>query len=328
MHSAGGAAVAATTAVILLGGISCCRCIQTTKARIVSRSHFQSTAFQSLQMPTVRASAVTDAVFSGGRKHDLAAQAPLIKSSGSLLRRLLGNYYQSRWSSRSATMVASVDSKETANDLKQRISSDNLLPRHPGLHFGTLENGLRYCIFPNKKPSGRFYANLEVHAGSVDELEHERGLAHYLEHVLFLGTEEYRTSKAMKKLFTKLGMGFNADANAYTDFRSTIYTLSAPIKGNADKIEVCSLEDWAHLGCVRILPKAPNQPAAAARLPSPAGGERGSAIRRRRGGVHRRLCAGDGRRGPRKRGEAAALPPDDCAARRAATVASGGGLKL
>jgi zinc protease len=135
-------------------------------------------------------------------------------------------------------MTATYETAEKeANDVKQILSSDELLPRHSGLQFGTLPNGLRYCIFPNKKPSGRFYANLEVHAGSVDELEHERGLAHYLEHVLFLGTEKYRTSKAMKKLFAKLGMGFNADANAYTDFRSTVYTLSAPTKGDAKTIE-------------------------------------------------------------------------------------------
>eukprot|EP00292_Cryptomonas_paramecium_P020882 CAMPEP_0113695518 /NCGR_PEP_ID=MMETSP0038_2-20120614/20952_1 /TAXON_ID=2898 /ORGANISM="Cryptomonas paramecium" /LENGTH=184 /DNA_ID=CAMNT_0000618085 /DNA_START=533 /DNA_END=1083 /DNA_ORIENTATION=- /assembly_acc=CAM_ASM_000170 len=71
----------------------------------------------------------------------------------------------------------------------------------------------------------------------MDELDNQRGLAHYLEHVLFLGTEKYRSSKEMKRLFAKLGMRFNADANAYTDFRSTVYTLSAPIQGNADKVE-------------------------------------------------------------------------------------------
>mmetsp|Transcript_20114 Transcript_20114/g.67024 ORF Transcript_20114/g.67024 Transcript_20114/m.67024 type:complete len:87 (-) Transcript_20114:5279-5539(-) len=54
---------------------------------------------------------------------------------------------------------------------------------------GVLPNGLRYCIFPNKKPAGRFYVNLEVHAGSVDEEEEQQGIAHFVEHGLFLGTE-------------------------------------------------------------------------------------------------------------------------------------------
>ena len=39
---------------------------------------------------------------------------------------------------------------------------------------GQLENGLRYVILPNKLPPKRFEAHLEVHAGSVDEREHER----------------------------------------------------------------------------------------------------------------------------------------------------------
>ena len=233
-----GAAVAATTAVILLGGITCCRCFQSSKVRFVARLQKHSTvAFQSLQIPT-RTPATVESMLSGGRKNDHVSQALLLKT-GSLFRRLWGNYHQLRNSFPCRTsMITSLESKEAAKDFRALLSSDRLLPRHPGLHFGTLKNGLRFCIFPNSKPAGRFYANLEVHAGSVDELEHERGLAHYLEHTLFLGTEQYRTSKAMKKLFAKLGMGFNADANAYTDFRSTVYTLSAPIKGNADKIEV------------------------------------------------------------------------------------------
>ena len=35
----------------------------------------------------------------------------------------------------------------------------------------------------------------------------------------------------------RLGMAYNADANAYTDFRSTVYTLSAPVRGRAAKVE-------------------------------------------------------------------------------------------
>ena len=101
----------------------------------------------------------------------------------------------------------------------------------------SLVAGFRYCIFNNKKPLSRFYANLEVHVGSVDEEEHERGIAHYLEHMVFLGTEKHSSNAEMKKIFTRLGMAFNADANAYTDFRSTVYTLSAPTRGKAKGVE-------------------------------------------------------------------------------------------
>ena len=83
----------------------------------------------------------------------------------------------------------------------------------------------------NKMPRGRFLVNLEVHSGSVDEDEDEQGIAHFLEHMLFLGTEKFPTPDAMRTVLGKLGMSQLADANAYTDFRSTVYTLSAPTRG-------------------------------------------------------------------------------------------------
>eukprot|EP00283_Hemiselmis_rufescens_P011147 CAMPEP_0173426994 /NCGR_PEP_ID=MMETSP1357-20121228/6294_1 /TAXON_ID=77926 /ORGANISM="Hemiselmis rufescens, Strain PCC563" /LENGTH=1199 /DNA_ID=CAMNT_0014390737 /DNA_START=105 /DNA_END=3704 /DNA_ORIENTATION=- len=142
--------------------------------------------------------------------------------------------------------LRSVASANTHISTPSRLSStsvqedggDLLLPRHSKVVTGGLPNGLRYCIMENGKPHKRFYANLEVHVGSVDETESEQGIAHYLEHMVFLGTEKHPTNKDMKKLFTRLGMEFNADANAYTDFRSTVYTFSAPTRGKAERVEV------------------------------------------------------------------------------------------
>ena len=47
---------------------------------------------------------------------------------------------------------------------------------------------------------------VQVNAGSADEEEHQRGLAHFLEHALFLGTEKFPTQKDMKKLLRRLGV--------------------------------------------------------------------------------------------------------------------------
>ena len=116
-------------------------------------------------------------------------------------------------------------------------AENDLLPGHDGLTSGVLPNGLRYCIFPNKKPAGRFYVNLEVNAGSTDEEAHQRGLAHFLEHALFLGTEKFPTQTDMKRLLRRLGMAYNAYANAFTDFKSTVYTFSAPVRGRAKTVE-------------------------------------------------------------------------------------------
>ena len=48
---------------------------------------------------------------------------------------------------------------------------DEELPPHEEIRRGTLENGLKYVILPNKVPEGRFEAHLEMHVGSVDERE-------------------------------------------------------------------------------------------------------------------------------------------------------------
>ena len=64
------------------------------------------------------------------------------------------------------------------------------LPQHPLLLRGQLPNGLRYVVLPNRVPPNRFEAHLEMHAGSVDEGESEQGVAHFVEHVTFLGSRK------------------------------------------------------------------------------------------------------------------------------------------
>jgi len=137
----------------------------------------------------------------------------------------------------SAPLRSTASATELTRESVEKLDLTSNLPRHEKLVCGVLDNGFRYCIFPNQKPEGRFYMNLEVHAGSVDEEDHQQGLAHFLEHSVFLGTEKYPSQQDMKKLFRRLGMAFNADANAFTDFRSTVYTFSAPTTGKASHVE-------------------------------------------------------------------------------------------
>ena len=103
-------------------------------------------------------------------------------------------------------------SSSASIDLKQLT-----LENHPNLHIGKLSNGLRYVILPNASPPNRFEAHLEVHAGSVDELEDEQGIAHLVEHCTFLG------SKRRESL-----LGTGARSNAYTDFHHTVFHVHAP----------------------------------------------------------------------------------------------------
>jgi zinc protease len=93
--------------------------------------------------------------------------------------------------------------------------------------FGTLPNGVRYVVMPNKEPKGRVSLRLLVLAGSFDETESQRGLAHFLEHMAFNGSTHYAPGTLVEKL-QRLGMGFGADTNASTSFNRTLYELELP----------------------------------------------------------------------------------------------------
>eukprot|EP00882_Tetradesmus_deserticola_P022532 GHRQ01024449.1.p4 GENE.GHRQ01024449.1~~GHRQ01024449.1.p4 ORF type:complete len:172 (+),score=77.47 GHRQ01024449.1:953-1468(+) len=118
-------------------------------------------------------------------------------------------------------LQAGVADSPTGTDSSSSSSSELLSQRVKGneqLITGQLSNGLRYVLQPNRTPPQRFEAHLEVHAGSVDEREHEQGVAHLVEHVTFLG------SKRRESL-----LGTGARANAYTDFHHTVFHVHAPL---------------------------------------------------------------------------------------------------
>lgn len=97
----------------------------------------------------------------------------------------------------------------------------------PALRFGTLANGLRYVIMPNHEPKGRVSLQLDVQAGSLHETEAQRGLAHYLEHMMFNGTAHYPPGK-MVDYFQSIGMANGPDTNAHTNYGETVYQLMLP----------------------------------------------------------------------------------------------------
>ena len=97
----------------------------------------------------------------------------------------------------------------------------------PSLVFGTLENGIRYVIKINHEPKNRVGMYLNIQAGSLHETEEQRGLAHYLEHMLFNGTTHYPPG-TLVEYFQSIGMGFGADTNAHTTYDETVYKLLLP----------------------------------------------------------------------------------------------------
>lgn len=101
------------------------------------------------------------------------------------------------------------------------------LPFDDAVTRGTLPNGLTYIIRANDRPEKRADLRLVVKAGSVDEDDDQRGLAHFVEHMLFNGTEKYEGNEIVAYL-ESIGARFGADLNAYTTFDETVYMLHIP----------------------------------------------------------------------------------------------------
>jgi zinc protease len=97
----------------------------------------------------------------------------------------------------------------------------------PEARFGTLPNGVRYVVRANHEPKARASLRLLVHAGSLQETEAQRGLAHFLEHMAFNGSEHYAPG-TLVEFFQRMGMGFGNDTNASTGFDRTLYLLELP----------------------------------------------------------------------------------------------------
>ena len=133
-------------------------------------------------------------------------------------------------------VVPEEEEEETPEDL----AFDPLVVR------GTLSNGLSYYIRHNEEPRDRAQIALAVRAGSVLEEEDERGLAHFVEHMAFIGTERFEKHEIIEYI-ESIGSTFGADLNAYTSFDETLYFLEIPtdapeITENAFRI----LSDWAY----------------------------------------------------------------------------------
>ena len=73
---------------------------------------------------------------------------------------------------------------------------------------------------------------LVIDAGSVDEEADQSGVAHFLEHMLFNGTEEFPENELVATL-RSFGASFGADVNAYTSYDETVYELTMPTQDDA-----------------------------------------------------------------------------------------------
>ena len=134
----------------------------------------------------------------------------------------------------------------TATPAPEVVGPDGNLIFDPAVVRGTLSNGLSYYIRRNEEPRERLHLLLVVKAGSVHEEEEQRGLAHFVEHMAFNGTERFAKQEIVDYL-ESIGSSFGAHLNAYTSYDETVYFLEIP----TDDPEILEkafqiLSDWAY----------------------------------------------------------------------------------
>ena len=120
------------------------------------------------------------------------------------------------------------------------------IPVDGEVRIGKLDNGLTYYIRHNdfNKDRADFYIAQKV--GSILEEDDQRGLAHFLEHMCFNGTENFKGNDMISYLET-IGVKFGVNLNAYTSVDETVYNISDVPVVRESIIDSCLLilHDWA-----------------------------------------------------------------------------------
>ena len=79
----------------------------------------------------------------------------------------------------------------------------------------TLSNGLR--LIHTTSPTNVAYCGFAIDAGTRDELPQEQGMAHFVEHLIFKGTEKRKAWHILNRMENVGG-----DLNAYTNKEETV----------------------------------------------------------------------------------------------------------
>lgn len=120
------------------------------------------------------------------------------------------------------------------------------LPVDTAVRVGQLPNGLTYYIRHNENPKGQADFYIAQKVGSILEEDNQRGLAHFLEHMCFNGTENF-PGKGIIEWLESVGVKFGQNLNAFTSIDETVYNISAVPVARKSVQDSCLLilHDWA-----------------------------------------------------------------------------------
>ena len=122
------------------------------------------------------------------------------------------------------------------------------IPVDDAVRIGKLDCGLTYYIRHNDYPEHRVNFYIAQRVGSIQEEESQRGLAHFLEHMAFNGSEHFNgEGKGIIDYTRSLGVNFGGDLNAYTSIAETVYNINDVPSTRQSAIDSCLLilKDWS-----------------------------------------------------------------------------------
>ena len=135
-----------------------------------------------------------------------------------------------------ALMITGCGSKES----KTIPASDKVLT-------GKLSNGLTYYVRHNEEPKERASFYIIQNVGAILENDDQNGLAHFLEHMAFQGTDNF-PDKGIIQTLERHGVSFGGNLNAYTAKNETVYNISSVPTTDVSLVDTCLLilHDWSH----------------------------------------------------------------------------------
>ena len=130
--------------------------------------------------------------------------------------------------------------------IAQAQMPDMTIPVDTAVRIGKLDNGLTYYIRHNNWPENRANFYIAQKVGSIQEEESQRGLAHFLEHMAFNGSDHFKGNDLIEWCRSH-GIEFGNDLNAYTAIDQTVYNIDNVPTQQQSALDSCLLilRDWS-----------------------------------------------------------------------------------
>lgn len=125
--------------------------------------------------------------------------------------------------------------------------NDSIIPSDTCVRAGELSNGLTFYIRHNDTQPHQVSFYLVQRVGSILEDDNQRGLAHFLEHMCFEGTN-YFPGQTIAHYLQSRGVKYGFDLNAATGYDKTIYNIEDVPVTSPCIVDTCLyvLSEWAH----------------------------------------------------------------------------------